>query len=38
MLDEVVDFGDQFFDAFEGSAADGLLRNQSEPTLDLVEP
>ena len=38
MLDEAVDFGDQFFDAFEGAATDGLLRNQSEPALHLIEP
>jgi hypothetical protein len=38
MVDEMVDFGDQFFDAFEGASADCLLGNQSEPALDVVEP
>jgi hypothetical protein len=38
VLDELVDFGDQFFDAFERSAADGLLGDESKPALDLIEP
>ena len=38
MLDEVVDSGDEMFDASETSAADGLLGDMTEPTFDLVEP
>ena len=38
MLDEVVDFGDEVFDASEAASADCLLGNEPEPTLDLVEP
>jgi hypothetical protein len=38
VVDEEVDFSDEFFDAFERASADCLLRYQSEPALDLVEP
>ena len=38
MLDEVVDSGDQVFDAPETPSADRLLGDESEPTLDLIEP
>ena len=38
MLNEVVDSGDEMFDASETSAADGLLSDKTEPTFDLVEP
>jgi hypothetical protein len=37
-VDEVVDSGDKVFDASEASAADGLLGDEAEPSLDLVEP
>ena len=36
--DESFDFGDQFFDAAEGAATDGLLRDDVEPDFHLVEP
>jgi hypothetical protein len=35
-VDEAFDFGDQFFDAAEGSPADGLLRDDVEPDFYLV--
>ena len=38
MLDEVVDSGDEVFYAAEAASANCLLRNESEPTLDLIEP
>jgi hypothetical protein len=38
MLDEVVDFGDEVFDAPEAATADCLLGDETEPSLDLVEP
>jgi len=38
MLDEVVDSCDQVFDAPEATSADRLLGDESEPTLDLIEP
>ena len=38
MLDEVVDSGDEVFDASEASAADGLLGDETEARFDLVEP
>lgn len=38
MLDEVVDSGDQVFDAPEATSADRLLGYESEPTLHLIEP
>ena len=38
VLREAVDFRDEVLDAFEASAADGLLGNESEPALDLIEP
>ncbi len=38
MLDEVVDSGDEVFDAAEAASADCLLRDEPEPALDLVEP
>jgi len=36
--DEVFDFGHEFFDAAERTAADGLLPKDVEPDFDLVEP
>ncbi len=36
--DEVFDFGDQFFNAAEGSATDGLLGDDVKPDFHLVEP
>ena len=38
VLDELVDSGDEFFDALERSGPDGLLRDESEPSVDLIEP
>ena len=38
MLHELVDPGNEFFDALERSAPDGLLSDESEPSLDLIEP
>ncbi len=38
VLNEVVDSGDKVFDAAEAAAADGLLGNETEPALDLIEP
>jgi hypothetical protein len=38
VLGESVDFCDKLFDAFEASSADGLLSDESEPALDLIEP
>jgi hypothetical protein len=38
VLDELVDSGNEFFDAFEGSPPDGLLRNEAEPSFNLIEP
>jgi len=38
VLDELIDSGDEFFDALERSAPDGLLGDESEPSLDLIEP
>ncbi len=38
MFDEVVDFSHQFLDAGERAAADGLLGDEAEPALDLVQP
>jgi hypothetical protein len=35
---EAVDCGDDVLDAFEASAADGMLGDESEPALDLIEP
>jgi len=37
-MDEAFDLGDQFFDAAEGSPADGLLRDDVKPDFHLVEP
>jgi hypothetical protein len=37
-MNEAFDFGDQFFDAAEGAATDGLLRDDVEPDFHLVEP
>ncbi len=37
-FDEVVDLGHQFFDTGERTAANGLLRDEAKPTLDLVQP
>ena len=37
-MDEAFDFGDKFFDAAEGAATDGLLRDDVEPDFHLVEP
>ncbi len=38
VFDEVVDLGHQFFDTGKRTAADDLLRDDVEPTLDLVQP
>ncbi len=38
VLDKLVDSGNEFFDAFERSAPDALLGDESEPALDLIEP
>jgi hypothetical protein len=38
VLDEVIDSGDEVFYAWEAASANFLLRNESEPSLDLVEP
>src|SRR5947207_15812324 len=38
MMDEGVDALDELFDGGEGAAADRLVSNVAEPTLDLVEP
>ena len=38
VLDEVIDSGDEFFDAAEAAAAYGLLGNETEPALHLIEP
>ena len=38
LLDEVVDFGDEVFEASESVTADCLLGNETEPWLDLIEP
>ncbi len=38
MLDEVVDSGDQVFDAPETTSSNRLLGDEPEPTLDLIEP
>ena len=38
MLDEMIDFCDQGFDASECPAADGLLGDDIEPDLHLVQP
>jgi hypothetical protein len=38
VLDEVVDSGDEIFDAAEAAAADGLLGNETELALNLIEP
>lgn len=38
LLDKAVNHCDKFFDAAEGSPANGLLGNDVEPNLDLVEP
>ena len=38
VLGEAVDFSDEVLDAFEASAADGLLGNESEPAFDLIDP
>jgi hypothetical protein len=38
VLDEVVDFGDQVFDAPETTSANRLLGDETEPTFDLIEP
>ncbi len=38
MLDEVVDSGDQVFDAPETTSANRLLSDESEPAFDLIEP
>jgi hypothetical protein len=38
ILRVAVDFSDEVLDAFEASAADGLLSNESEPALDLIDP
>ena len=35
---EVIDFADQIFDIFECTSADGLLGNEVEPDLNLIEP
>jgi hypothetical protein len=37
-MDEAFDFGDKFFDAAEGAATDGLLRDDVEPDFHLLEP
>ena len=37
-LDELIDFADQIFYAPECAPADGLLRDDIEPDLDLIEP
>ena len=38
MLDEVVDSGDEVFDAPETAFANRLLGDEAEPTFDLIEP
>ena len=38
MLDELTNFALQVRHGVEGAAADGTLRDQPEPALDLVEP
>ena len=38
MLDELVDSGNELLDALERSAPDGLLRDESAPSFNLVEP
>jgi len=38
MLNELIDLGNEFFHAFEGSPPDRFLGNQVEPDLHLVEP
>jgi len=38
VIDEMLDFSRQLFDAGERAAADGLLGNDAEPAFDLVEP
>jgi len=38
MLDEVVDSGDQVFDAPETPSADRLLGDEAEPSFHLIEP
>jgi len=37
-LNEVLDSGDEVFDTSEAGAPDGLLSDEPEPSLDLVEP
>lgn len=38
VLDEVVDSGDEVYDAAEAAAVDGLLCEETKPPFDLVEP
>jgi hypothetical protein len=38
VLDEEIDFLDQFLDAAKGSAPNRLLRDKGEPAFDLVQP
>ena len=38
VLDEMIDLSDQLFHASECSPADGLLGDDIEPDLDLIEP
>jgi len=37
-IDVLLDFGNKFFDTFEGSAADGFLGDGVEPDLNLIKP
>ena len=38
MLNEEIDFPDQFFDTTERTSADRTLRDESKPALDLIQP
>ena len=38
VLDEVVDSSDQILDTSEAAATDGLLGDETKPSLDLIEP
>ena len=38
MIDVVLDLGNEFFDALEGSTSDSFLGNDVEPDFDLIEP
>jgi hypothetical protein len=38
VLDEVVDAGDQILHASKAAATDRLLGDETEPSLDLIDP